>query len=87
MTDILTNDASRRDFLKMTAAAGLAGSSALALEAGAQAAPINFYAWSAAVDLVKSHVTAFETSTNLKVSYNNAPWAQYRDAMVTKFVG
>ncbi len=87
MTDILTNDASRRDFLKMTAAAGLAGSGALALDVSAQSAPINFYAWSAAVDLVKSHITAFETTTKLKVNYNNAPWAQYREAMVTKFVG
>jgi multiple sugar transport system substrate-binding protein len=87
MTDILTNDASRRDFLKMTAAAGLAGSGALALEASAQTAPINFYTWSAAVDLVKSHVTAFEASTKLKVNYNNAPWAQYREVMVTRFVG
>ncbi|MEZ5739392.1 MAG: sugar ABC transporter substrate-binding protein, partial [Burkholderiaceae bacterium] len=41
----------------------------------------------AAVDTVKSHITAFEAATGLKVSYNNAPWAQYRDAMVTKFVG
>lgn len=87
MTDILNNDASRRDFLKMTAAAGLAGSGALALDAAAQTAPINFYAWSAAVDLVKSHITAFETTSKLKVNYNNAPWAQYREAMVTKFVG
>ena len=40
----------------------------LALEAAAQSAPINFYAWSAAVDLVKSHLTAFESSTKLKVT-------------------
>jgi len=87
MTDFLNNEASRRDFLKLTAAAGLAGSGTLAMDVAAQSAPINFFAWSAAVDLVKSHVTAFETSTKLKVNYNNAPWAQYRDAMVTKFVG
>lgn len=87
MFDLSTADASRRDFLKLTAAAGLAGSGALAFEAAAQSAPINFYAWSAAVDLVKSHLTAFEASTKLKVNYNNAPWAQYRETMVTKFVG
>ena len=86
MTDILTTDGSRRDFLKMTAAAGLAGSGALALDASAQTAPINFYAWSAAVDLVKSHITAFEATSKLKVNYNNSPYAQYREAMVTKFV-
>jgi len=36
---------------------------------------------------VKSHVAAFEASTGIKVDYSNAPWAQYRDAMITKFVG
>lgn len=89
MTDIwsTSNDASRRDFLKLAAAAGVAGSGALALDASAQTAPINFYAWSAAVDLVKSHITAFETTNKIKVNYNNAPYAQYREAMVTKFVG
>lgn len=86
MTDLLS-DATRRDFLKMSAATGLAGTSALAWDAQAQSAPLNFYTWSAAVDLVKSHVTAFELSSKLKVNYNNAPWAQYREAMVTKFVG
>jgi len=87
MSDIWTSDASRREFLKLAAAAGVAGTGALALEAQAQNAPINFYTWSAAVDLVKSHLTAFEARTGLKVNYNNSPWAQYRDAMVTKFVG
>lgn len=88
MSNIWNGDASRRDFLKLVAAAGAAGTGALSLDAAAQAGqPINFYAWSAAVDLVKSHLTAFESSTGLKVNYNNAPWAQYRDTMVTKFVG
>lgn len=86
MSNIWSGEASRRDFLKLAAATGAAG--ALSLDAAAQAGqPINFYAWSAAVDLVKSHLTAFEASTGLKVNYNNAPWAQYRDTMVTKFVG
>ena len=48
---------------------------------------MNYYTWSAAVDLVKSHLTAFEAKTGIKVNYSNAPWAQYRDTMVTKFVG
>ena len=86
MTDLFS-DASRRDFLKMSAMTGLAGTGALAWDAQAQSAPLNFYTWSAAVDLVKSHVTAFELSSKLKVNYNNSPWAQYREAMVTKFVG
>jgi multiple sugar transport system substrate-binding protein len=71
----------------MTATAGVAGSGLLALPGHAQAAPLNFYTWSAAVDTVKSHVGAFEAKTGIKVNYNNAPWAQYRDTMVTKFVG
>ena len=79
-------DASRRDFLKLSAAAGLAGSGALALPAHAQSAPVNFYTWSAAVDLVKSHITAFEASSKIKVNYNNSPWAQYREAMVNRLV-
>jgi multiple sugar transport system substrate-binding protein len=87
MNNIWTDDASRRDFLKMSAAAGIAGTGALGLNASAQAGPLNFYTWSAAVDLVKSHLTAFETRSGLKVNYSNSPWAQYRDTMVTKFVG
>ena len=67
MSDLF-HEASRRDFLKLSAAAGLAGSGALALPAHAQSAPLNFYTWSAAVDLVKSHLTAFELSTKIKVN-------------------
>ncbi|MCF8167889.1 MAG: extracellular solute-binding protein [Rhodoferax sp.] len=87
MSNGWTEDSSRRDFLKMAATAGVAGSGLLALPASAQAAPLNFYTWSAAVDTVKSHLGAFEAKTGIKVNYNNAPWAQYRDTMVTKFVG
>jgi multiple sugar transport system substrate-binding protein len=78
---------SRREFLQLSALAGAASTGLLPLAAGAQAAPLNFYTWSAGVDLVKSHLHAFEAKTGLKVNYNNAPWAQYRDTMVTKFVG
>lgn len=79
-------DLTRRDVLRTAAAAAATG--ALSLDALAQSGPpINYTTWSAAVDLVKSHVTAFEASTKLKVNYTNSPFAQYREAMVTKFVG
>lgn len=87
MSQNWTGDSNRRDFLKYAAAAGAASSGALSLDALAQNAPINLSTWSAAVDLVRSHVTAFESKMGLKVNYSNAPWAQYREAMVTKFVG
>lgn len=87
MSQIWTSDTGRRDFLKYAAAAGAASWGVLPQGAMAQGAPINLYSWSAAVDLVKSHITAFEAKTGLKVNYSNAPWAQYREAMVTKFVG
>ena len=78
----------RRDFLKASAAAALAGSGTFGAMSRALAAdPINFFAWSAGVDQVKSHVSAFEAKTGLKVAYANAPWAQYRDTLVTKVVG
>lgn len=77
--------AGRREFLK---AAGATGTALMLPGQNAWAAdPINFFAWSAGVDQVKSHLAAFEKKTGLKVNYNNAPWAQYRDTMVTKFVG
>ncbi len=65
------------------AAMGLLGGT----RAGAQARPVNFTAWSAAVDQVKSHITAFERSSGLKVNYENFPWAQYRTSVVTRLVG
>jgi multiple sugar transport system substrate-binding protein len=78
----------RRDFLKSSAAAALAGSSTFgALGRALAADPVNFFAWSAGVDQVKSHISAFEAKTGIKVAYANAPWAQYRDTLVTKFVG
>ncbi len=77
----------RRDFLKMAVAMGAAGAGWLPQGASAQAGPLNLYTWSAAVDLVKSHLTAFEAKNGIKVNYNNAPWAQYRESMVTRFVG
>jgi multiple sugar transport system substrate-binding protein len=82
----LINAFSRRSFLK-TSAAGLAAT-ALGRPGTARAAePINFATWSAGVDTVKSHITAFEVKTGIKVAYTNSPWAQYREALITKFVG
>lgn len=78
----------RRDFLKASAAAALAGSGTFGAASRVLAAdPVNFFAWSAGVDQVKSHISAFEAKTGVKVAYANAPWAQYRDTLVTKFVG
>jgi len=77
---------SRRSFLT-TFAAGLAAT-ALGPAGRARAAePVHFATWSAAVDTVKSHIAAFEAKTGLKVEYANSPWAQYRESMITKFVG
>lgn len=76
----------RRDFLRTSAAA-----SAMTLASPgllrAQSADINMQTWSAAVDTVQSHLAAFTAKTGLAVDYGNSPYAQYRDAMVTKFVG
>jgi multiple sugar transport system substrate-binding protein len=76
----------RRHFLKTTAsvaAVATIGRSSASLAAE----PIHFATWSAAVDTVKSHIAAFEAKTGLKVDYSNTPWAQYREALITKFVG
>ncbi len=54
---------------------------------GQAAGSVNFTAWSAAVDQVKSHITAFEKASNIKVNYENFPWAQYRTSVVTRLVG
>ncbi len=83
---------SRRSFLKTTASSlATAGVSSASFVAGAgralAAEPINFATWSAAVDTVKSHLAAFEAKTGIKVNYSNTPWAQYREAMITKLVG
>jgi len=80
----------RREFLKISTAAsaiGAMGTSGLASRAFAASGTVNFMAWSAAVDLVKSHVAEFEKSTGINVNYANAPWSNYRDNIVTKFVG
>ena len=85
----MTKDAlARRELLKYTAAAGLIG----ALDplhvrrafGAVGAEKITFAAWTAAVDQVKAHITAFEKETGITVEYVNAPWAQYRETMIPK---
>ena len=86
MRETQTPFGGRREFLKVVGAA--AGSSLLLPGQSAFAADsVNFFTWSAGVDQVKSHIGAFEKKTGIGVNYSNAPWAQYRDTMVTKFVG
>jgi multiple sugar transport system substrate-binding protein len=88
MSKLIKSHIGRRDFLRTSAAAGamaLVGPARFASAQGAQA--INMTAWSAAVDTVQSHLNAFTQATGIPVSYGNSPWAQYRDEMVTKFVG
>jgi multiple sugar transport system substrate-binding protein len=90
MSEISTRRIGRREFLRMSAAAGLAGAGLVPFANGAFAAAgdaLNFFTWSAAVDQVKSHLSAFKAKYGIKVNYNNAPWAQYRETMITKFVG
>mgnify|MGYP001497766431 CR=1 FL=1 len=79
----------RRRFLKSSSAAALAGVAGLSMPLRANAAEtVNFATWSAAVDLVQSHISAFEAANpDVSVSYSNAPWAQYRESTITKFVG
>ncbi|HEX8011667.1 MAG TPA: extracellular solute-binding protein [Casimicrobiaceae bacterium] len=90
MSEISNRRVGRRDFLKMSVVAGIAGTGLVPVGNAALAAAgenLNFFTWSAAVDQVKSHVSAFEAKYGIKVNYNNAPWAQYRETMITKFVG
>jgi multiple sugar transport system substrate-binding protein len=77
----------RRSFLKNSAASVAAASIIGKAGSAAAADPLYFATWSAAVDTVKSHIGAFESKTGIKVDYSNAPWAQFRETMVTKFVG
>jgi multiple sugar transport system substrate-binding protein len=80
------NPLSRRSFLQGSCA-GLAVAALGRVPRACADAPIYFETWSAAVDTVKSHIAAFEKKTGLKVMYSNTPWAQYRETLITKFVG
>jgi len=75
----------RREVMIGAAASTLAGG-LLGRAAHADAEPLHFVTWSAAVDQVKSHLAAFEQKTGVKVDYSNSPWANYRETQVTKFV-
>lgn len=78
----------RREFLKYAAGAGVTAGLAGTVSGPAFAADkVHFSAWSAAVDLVKSHVAGFEKATGIPVDYSNFPWAQYRETMITRLVG
>jgi multiple sugar transport system substrate-binding protein len=80
-----TNGLGRRGLLAGSAALGaaLTATRGQAQSSGA----VSFTAWSAAVDQVKSHITAFEKASGVKVNYENFPWAQYRTSVVTRLVG
>ena len=79
---------SRRALIGTALSAGAASLIGASTQSRAQAAgTVNFTAWSAAVDQVKSHIGAFENATKLKVNYENFPWAQYRTSVVTRLVG
>ncbi|ABE35848.1 bacterial extracellular solute-binding family protein [Paraburkholderia xenovorans LB400] len=79
---------SRRRFLQLSVGAGLAATELLrGLPQAFAADAVNFYAWSAGVDTVRRQIAAFTAKTGVPVNYNNLPFAQYREAMVTKFVG
>jgi multiple sugar transport system substrate-binding protein len=78
---------SRRRLLGATAAGLGAGLLPGGLRrALAQGQAVNFTAWSAAVDQVQAHISAFEAATGIRVAYENFPWAQYRPAVVTRLV-
>lgn len=85
---IVSSTPSRRALLGTALSAGAAALVGAPAPVRAQAAgTVNFTAWSAAVDQVKSHIGAFENATKLKVNYENFPWAQYRTSVVTRLVG
>jgi multiple sugar transport system substrate-binding protein len=83
-----SSNISRRTLLNTALSAGAASMCAIPAPLQAQGAgAVNFTAWSAAVDQVKSHISAFENASKLKVNYENFPWAQYRTSVVTRLVG
>jgi multiple sugar transport system substrate-binding protein len=66
-----------------TAIAGL-GLAGLPPAWGQAADGINFIAWSAVVDQVKSHISAFEKASGISVNYENHPAAQFRATLVAR---
>jgi multiple sugar transport system substrate-binding protein len=86
MADARSTQINRRALIAGAGAAALP--TLLPWTADSQAAGlVKLTCWSAAVDQVKSHATAFEKATGVKVAYENFPWAQYRTSVVTRLVG
>ncbi len=80
----MKSELTRRGILQGLAAAGMVAPGMAAAQA---AGSLNFIGWSAAVDQVKAHISAFERDTGVRVNYENFPWAQFRTALVTRLVG
>ena len=70
-----------------TRRAVLAAALALPAVRARAAEPLHYATWSAAVDQVRTHLAAFERESGIAVEYANSPYAQYREAMITKFTG
>ena len=86
MSDQTKTNLSRRALLAGAAGAAIPGLLPN-IASGQAGGTVKLTAWSAAVDQVKSHATAFEKGTGIKVAYENFPWAQYRTSVVTRLVG
>ncbi len=76
---------SRRSVLQLGAASAALGLPFIGRARAAE--PLGFATWSAAVDQVKAHLASFEKKTGVATAYTNAPYAQYRETMITKFTG
>jgi len=48
---------------------------------------LNLYGWSAVVETIQKRVDAFTAAKHLPVNYAHTAYAQYHDAVVTKFTG
>ncbi len=55
-------------------------------EAAAQVKQLSFYSWTYGVSRIKQLIEQFEKKTGIKLEYGNTPGAQYRDALIPKFV-
>jgi multiple sugar transport system substrate-binding protein len=78
--------AGRRQLLQGAAAAGAASLLPTNNAVGQAGEALNFIAWSAVVDQVRSHLTGFERATNIKVNYENHPAAQFRATLISRIV-
>lgn len=88
MSEVREFESGRRRFLQFCSTSCVAIAGLMAGVPRARAADsVNLYTWSAGVDTVRRQLGAFQKASGLLVNYNNLPFAQYREAMVTKFVG